>query len=160
MLYHSMIIFQWRTNVTIGGKTCGSNDICNQGTCVAYHQCNTPSLSCVGPYNLCTNSLICAEHISGRRICVSGGITWLVPKIQIVMGDRFVCPSPVRTVVHSRHRSQGRVDTIPAFHLRSGRLVTRRNIGGILHPEKVVKYGRTVFSADRENIVGRIRLAE
>jgi len=55
------------------GKACGSNEFCSKGTCTIYHQCDAPSLSCNGPYNLCTNGLICVEHISGRRICVSGG---------------------------------------------------------------------------------------
>lgn len=70
---NSMVLYHWLNNVSIGGKTCGSNEICKEGTCTVYHQCDTPSLSCSGPYNHCTNGLICVEHLSGQRICVSGG---------------------------------------------------------------------------------------
>ncbi|CEI68009.1 hypothetical protein FVEN_g13168 [Fusarium venenatum] len=52
------------------GKVCAG--LCIKGVC-AKNQCETPSMSCLGPYKFCSNGLICAQRVNGQRICVSGG---------------------------------------------------------------------------------------
>ncbi|KAH7241203.1 hypothetical protein BKA59DRAFT_545754 [Fusarium tricinctum] len=54
------------------GIACAPDSLCIKGTC-AQNQCSTPSTSCAGPFNYCSNGLICVERLNGQRICVSGG---------------------------------------------------------------------------------------